>query len=263
MLPFLARPTSPTRLRSTFRPGIRLSRLPALSVVLVTACAPSPGARGPVPPTPELPGALVWVRRSAEYRALAHQAYTLAAAHLRDTVPTLGTAAWGVILDADETVLDNSRYQRQRALLDSAYTEASWTAWVNEAAAAAVPGAVAFTHRVHALGGRVVIVTNRADALCGPTRTNLNRMGVSPDLVLCQPPGEPDKNPRFQAVQDGTASPDLPALTVVEWLGDNIQDFPGLTQEMRDNLAAYAPFGHAFFVIPNPMYGSWQRNEKP
>ncbi|MCG6954841.1 MAG: 5'-nucleotidase, lipoprotein e(P4) family [Gemmatimonadetes bacterium] len=215
------------------------------------------------PAAPALPGAIVWVRRSAEYRALSRQAYTLAAAHLRDTVPTLGDATWGVILDADETVLDNSEYERRRALLDSAYTEASWAEWVNEAAAPAVPGAVTFTRTVHALGGRVVIVTNRADVLCGPTRANLDRLGVDPDLVLCQRPGEGDKNPRFRRVQEGTASPDLPALTVVEWLGDNIQDFPGLTQAMRGDAAAYAPFGHAFFVIPNPMYGSWQRNEKP
>jgi len=238
-----------------------------VSAALLAACATSPRPTTATPAaeasTPELPGALVWVRRSAEYRALAHQAYTLAAAHLRDTVPTVGNTAWGVILDADETVLDNSEYERRRALLDSAYTEASWADWVNEAAAPAVPGAVAFTRTVHALGGRVVIVTNRADALCDPTRANLDRLGVAPDLVLCQPPGEGDKNPRFRKVEDGTASPDMPAITVVEWLGDNIQDFPGMTQAMRGDAAAYAPFGHAYFVIPNPMYGSWQKNEKP
>jgi 5'-nucleotidase (lipoprotein e(P4) family) len=262
------------------RRRVRLSHLSALSVALLGACATSTGPRTVSPPAvttapsptaatvasaraPELPGAIAWLRRSAEYRALAHQAYTLAAVHLRDTVPTLGHAVWGVVLDADETVLDNSEYERRRALLDSAYSEASWAEWVDEAAAPAVPGAVAFSHAVHALGGRVVIVTNRAEALCGPTRANLDRLGVDPDLVLCQPPGEGDKNPRFRKVENGTASPDLPALTVVEWLGDNIQDFPGLTQAMRGDRAAYAPFGHAFFVIPNPMYGSWQKNEKP
>jgi 5'-nucleotidase (lipoprotein e(P4) family) len=168
-----------------------------------------------------------------------------------------------VILDADETVLDNSEYERRRAVLDSAYTEPTWAVWVNEATAPAVPGAVAFTEQVHRMGGRVVIVTNRADALCGPTRANLEHVGVRADLVLCQPPGESDKNPRFERVERGTASQALPALTVVEWLGDNIQDFPHLTQDVRNDPAAFAAFGRTFFVIPNPVYGSWQRNEAP
>lgn len=255
---------------STHRPASHrralIPSLLALPAIFLGGCATGAGTSSsssvtPASAAPELPGALLWVRRSAEYRALAHQAFTLAAAHLRDTVPTLAAGPWGVILDADETVLDNSEYERRRAVLDSAYTEASWAAWVSEAAAPAVPGAVAYTQAVHRMGGRVVIVTNRADALCGPTRTNLDRLGVAPDLVLCQPAGESDKNPRFTRVQRGTASPRLPALTVVEWLGDNIQDFPGLTQAMRGDAAAFAPFGHAFFVIPNPMYGSWQKNE--
>jgi 5'-nucleotidase (lipoprotein e(P4) family) len=242
-------------------PGLRTTLL--LLAIAVYGCAAS-GPPAPAPPpaaaAPTLPGSLVWVQRSAEYRALAHQAYALAQEHLRDTVPTLSGAAWGVILDADETVLDNSEYQRRRAVLGSGYTSESWAAWVREAAAPAVPGAVTFVQRVHAMGGRVVIVTNRADGLCGPTRDNLARLGVVPDVVLCQPPGESDKNPRFRRVQDGTAAPDLPALTVVEWIGDNIQDFPGLSQATRGDEGAFARFGHAYFVIPNPMYGSWQGN---
>jgi 5'-nucleotidase (lipoprotein e(P4) family) len=164
-------------------------------------------------------------------------------------------------MDADETALDNSEYQRRRAVLDSTYTVESWAAWVNEGIAGAVPGALAFAREVHDLGGQLVIVTNRAEVRCEPTRSNLESLGFAPDLVLCQPPGEPEKNLRFQRVQEGTASPDLPALTVVAWVGDNIQDFPGLTQGDRGDPATYSPFGDLYFVLPNPMYGSWERNE--
>lgn len=208
-----------------------------------------------------LPGALRWVRRSAEFRALAYQAYAVAEQHLQDTVPTLSGVPWGVIMDADETVLDNSEYQLRRAVLDSTYTVESWAAWVNEATAPAIPGAVAFTQEVHRMGGRVVIVTNRDDLQCEPTRANLERLGLAPDLVLCRPPGESDKNPRFERVRRGTASPELPALTVVAWIGDNIQDFPGLTQGVRGDPTTFSAFGHSYFVIPNPMYGSWEGNE--
>jgi 5'-nucleotidase (lipoprotein e(P4) family) len=164
-------------------------------------------------------------------------------------------------MDADETALDNSEYQRRRAVLDSTYTMESWAEWVNEGVADAVPGALAFAREVKGMGGHLVIVTNRDEVRCGATRANLERLGFAPDLVLCQLPGEPEKNLRFRRVQEGTASPDLPALKVVAWIGDNIQDFPRLTQGMRGDPATYSAFGDFYFVIPNPMYGSWERNE--
>ncbi len=264
-----SRPSLRPPARRHTRPGSRRHRISLYLLALsgLFACT-APAAQTPAPtPSPsaeaaELPGALRWVRRSAEYRALVHQAYSVATEHLRDTVPTLPDVPWGVIMDADETVLDNSEYQRRRAVLSSTYTVESWAEWVNEATADAVPGAVAFTREIRRLGGHLVIVTNRDDVRCDPTRANLERLGFAPDLVLCQLPDEPEKNQRFQRVQRGTASPDLPALTVVAWVGDNIHDFPELSQEGRGNPATFSRFGQAYFVIPNPMYGSWERNEE-
>jgi 5'-nucleotidase (lipoprotein e(P4) family) len=175
----------------------------------------------------------------------------------------LAAGSWGVILDADETVLDNSEYERRRFVVDSGYTDASWTAWVNERAAPAVPGAPELTRRVHALGGRVVIVTNRVETLCDATRTNLRSDGIEADLVVCQSPGESDKNPRFKRVQDGTAGRGLGPLTIVAWFGDNILDFPGLSQVARNDSRALADFGYRYFILPNPMYGSWTQNRDP
>ena len=250
---------------STSKGRLRLS-LTVLAMTVLGGCAPSGSQTPSATPSPatepaELPGAIRWVRRSAEYRALAYQTYAVATQHLRDTVPTLSGTHWGVIMDADETVLDNSEYQRRRAAMDSTFTVESWAAWVNEAAAPAIPGSVAFTEEIHRMRGRVVIVTNRDEVQCERTRTNLERLGVTADLVLCQLPEESDKNLRFERVQRGTASPELPGLTVVAWVGDNIQDFPGLTQAARGDRATFSPFGHYFFLIPNPMYGSWERNE--
>jgi len=163
-----------------------------------------------------------------------------------------------VILDADETVLDNSEYERRRAVLDSGYTARSWDAWVSERAATAIPGSVAFTRRIHDLGGRVVIVTNRSMEQCDATRANLASVGLVTDAVLCQPAGESDKNPRFSRVENGTAAAGMPALHIVEWVGDNILDFPHLSQASRNDPAALADFGSRYFILPNPMYGSWQ-----
>ena len=249
----------------------RVVAMVAVAASWSAACATSP-QQTPVRPAPAptsanpatagarpLPREIRWFRNSAEYRALTLLVYRDAAEHLPGLTQGLAPGTWGVILDADETVLDNSEYQRRRALLDSGYTEASWWAWVRERAAGAIPGAVDFTKLVRTMQGRVAIVTNRVDSLCAPTRDNLRQLGVEPDIVLCQPPGESDKNLRFQRIQAGAAAASIPALTIVEWVGDNILDFPGLSQSARNDSTAMANFGKRYFALPNPMYGSWER----
>ena len=253
--------------------SFRAKRGICFSMVALVACAPrtttptTPPAPAVAPATQPatntLPKEIRWFRNSAEYRALALQTYRVATSRLPDLSRSMAPESWGVILDADETVLDNSEYQRRRAALDSGFTEATWAAWVNERKATPVPGAVDFARIVHTMHGKVVVVTNRADSLCAATRDNLNAVGFQLDLVLCQPPGESDKNPRFERVQSGTASPNFPKLTVVAWFGDNIQDFPRLTQTSRNTANAFADFGRRYFVLPNPMYGSWERNAEP
>jgi 5'-nucleotidase (lipoprotein e(P4) family) len=239
----------------------------ALFVVAAAACSPARSAT-PAPaaaPTAapvasdSLPNDVKWVRTSAEYRALTRQAYALAGDKLPDLAKGLPAHTWGVILDADETVLNNSEHQRRLAVSHAPYDPKAWSAWVSERAATAIAGATDFAKLVHSLGGRVVVVTNRSMADCDPTKENLRSVGFDADLVLCMPPGEGNKNVRFERVQSGTASPGLPALTVVEWVGDNIQDFPKLTQAARTDSTALAQFGRKYFIIPNPMYGSWER----
>lgn len=213
----------------------------------------------------QIPLALHWSRTAAEHRALLLQAYRGAGLRLQELAAPLSRGSWAVIMDADETVLDNSSYfQRQAERGYLGFTFASWIAFVREAIAPALPGAVQFTQLVHDLGGRVVIVTNRAENLCPDTRRNLERAGIRADAVLCRPQGVEDKNPRFQAVQQGRVD-GLPLLRVVMWIGDNVQDFPGLTQaEMRSAPdTAFGEFGRAWWILPNPIYGSWQTNALP
>jgi len=125
-----------------------------------------------------------------------------------------------------------------------------------------LPGAAAFLDRVRGLGGRIAIVTNRTDAECPDTEAVFRAHGLAYDLMLCKPDGgSSDKNPRFEAVAGGTTPGGLPPLDVVAFVGDNVQDFPGCSQAIRTRGdEAFAEFGARFFVLPNPMYGSWERN---
>ena len=77
-----------------------------------------------------------------------------------------------------------------------------------------------------------MLVTNRSLADCPDTETNLHDQGIEYDAILCAPngpDGKPvsDKNPRFALVKGG-ALPSLGSLNVIAYVGDNIQDFPGL-----------------------------------
>lgn len=214
-------------------------------------------------PAPRMPQELHWVRNSAEYRALVLELYRFATAQVERAAQGREAGSWAVILDADETVLDNSGYEKELFESGAADTPERWAAFVVRQASPAVPGAVAFTRRVRELGGRVAIVSNRAQAQCPDTAGNLDRIGAPQDAVLCRPPESGDKNPRFERVARGEAFPDGRPAEVLLWVGDNIKDFPGLDQGIRKGPEdAYAPFGARFIVLPNPRYGSWEENPR-
>lgn len=196
-----------------------------------------------------------WYQRAAERHALSLQSYGAATAKVAAKVAAGVPASWGVIMDIDETTLNNSAYQHARSDLGTGYSPASWTAWVNQKAATPIDGALAFTKKVKQLGGKVVFVTNRmAGTECPQTEANLAATGFTYDQILCRPQGAPsDKTPRFDQVKQG--------MEVVAFVGDNILDFPALTQDLRKQPeSAYAAFGETFFIIPNPMYGSFEKN---
>ena len=229
-----------------------------------SACA---GSTATPPPSPSvtpavMPAAVAWTRQSAEHRALFLQTYRLAGDRLSALARDHARGTWAVILDADETVLDASLFEERRAITGALYREDDWEAYVREENAAALPGAVEFVRHVRALGGRVAIVTNRGGAICDATRRNLRQLQLDADVVLCRPPDSDDKNPRFRAIQEGTAAAGLPPLRVLMWIGDNIRDFPGLTQDSRSQPdSVFVRFGRDYFVLPNPMYGSWRENQ--
>jgi 5'-nucleotidase (lipoprotein e(P4) family) len=249
-----------------------------LVAVLVSGCAstttpttaPSaPPAQAPAaaaaPQTPQTaqtapPAAIHWVRDSAEHHAALFQAYLLATERIEELAKSVPAGTWAVALDGDETVIDNSDYMKERAALGAGFDSASWKQWTEKKAATPLPGAVAFLNRVHALGGKIAIVTNRSAAECPDTEEDFRNDGIPYDLMLCME-NDSEKEPRWQKVESGTAAPGVPPLRILLWVGDNIKDFPDLDQGLLAKQdTAYSDFGRRFILIPNPMYGSWERN---
>jgi 5'-nucleotidase (lipoprotein e(P4) family) len=234
-----------------------------LLVVALGACASkqAPVATSPASPALPAPNDIRWVQDSAEYQAAVIQVYRLATARVEQATAKRGPSeSWGVVLDADETILNNSVYQLERAKQGLAFSADSWNAWVKRREATPLPGAAAFLNRVRSLGGKIAIVTNRLQSECEDTRAVFDTYKLVFDAMLCRPDGTPsDKNPRFEAVANGSTTASTTPLDIVAFVGDNILDFPKMAQAARKvGAPAFTEFGVRFFIIPNPMYGSWQ-----
>jgi 5'-nucleotidase (lipoprotein e(P4) family) len=238
-----------------------------LALIAVGGCRSASPARPPsspvAPPATTVhsdPDSIRWVRDAAEYRAAVLQTYRAITAHVEAEARARQAGTWAVVLDADETIISNLTYQVERARQGLAFSPESWAAWVKRREATPLPGAAVFLARVRALGGRIAVVTNRLQTECDDTAAVFTRYSLVYDAMLCRPNGSPsDKNPRFEAVARGQSPASASPLQVVAFVGDNILDFPGLSQTVSaQGEAGFAPFGTRFFVIPNPMYGSWQ-----
>jgi acid phosphatase len=218
--------------------------------------------------------ATLWVQTSVEYRAVAKQAYRAAGANLvraiRDPQWTAALEQEGaplaelppaVVLDLDETVLDNSAYQAQIAAAGTTFSDDTWQAWVSQARAGAVPGAVEFLKTAAALGVEAVFITNRvcdAGNLLDPTVQVLRTHGISfqPSNLMCKQ-GASDKSARRKAA--------AARYRLVMLFGDDFRDFVSLPKEAdtldgRMEAAQSRDYwlGERWFILPNPMYGSWE-----
>lgn len=243
-----------------------------------TICAPN------AQKNPMILQAVEWYRNSAEKKACYRQVYNVGSAYVKEWVKQHHPKAksWGVVLDIDETTLDNSWYFYQcRNLAENPFDFSHYVTIAQKSVA--LPGVVAFTNLVHQLGGYVSLISNRDGSYVDQsgmtalqaTIDNLRRQHVTFDQVILannkHAHHPADKNPRFNAVTQGCYDPHemvwsnkLPAHPVIAYFGDNIQDFPEFKQApayaLPSDAQPYNKFGQGYFILPNPLYGSWQGN---
>lgn len=204
--------------------------------------------------------ALRWYRVSAEQKVAYRQAYQRATQLVVQAAQGRTPGTWAVIADADETLIDNSVFECESQFRHwTTFDDARWTQWVEARLATALPGAVSFSEVVRKLGGKLIVVSNReAPKHLQATRENLAAIGIQFDAVLLSTGAKDrDKTRRFEQVQKrGIPDAKLPPLAVVLFVGDNIKDFPDLTQA---NSGDPGRFGRDYVLLPNPTYGSWER----
>ena len=203
--------------------------------------------------------AILYQMRAAETKALYFQAYNMAKLSLDASLSEYrGNKKKAVVVDIDETILDNSPYQVKMLFLGKSYSRESWNKWCRLAQAKALPGALDFLKYASSKGIDIFYVSNRKieNLLC--TMRNLKKLEF-PQVIkehFYLKVGLSSKESRRKSI--------LKTHEILILCGDNLSDFSGLfdgaAPQKRDELVFKFRklFGKKFIVFPNPMYGNFE-----
>lgn len=230
------------------------------SIFLLYACeqknnsAPNPSSTY----TNELMQAVLWHQVSGERKALCYQAFNIARLRLDQYLSTKDEDAKpAVVVDIDETIVDNSPFEGKVIKKDKAYPN-YWNEWVLTASAKALPGALDFLNYAASKNVEVFYISNRKEKNREYTKKNLVDLGF---------PNVDDKHlylRKGKAVKDslrGILSVDYEIMLL---MGDNLDDFSAVFKHQNtDNKQSLVDsfsheFGDRFIVLPNAMYGDWE-----
>lgn len=203
--------------------------------------------------------ATIYVQQAPEYIALAEQAYAQARMSLDEQFKT-AVMPLAVVLDIDETVLDNSPYQAEQILDNFNYPD-HWDEWIYKEEAMPIPGSLEFLQYADSKGIVIFYISNRKHKYLGPTINNLNKFGYpqadSAHILLRTTTSS--KEERRQKVLDQ-------GLEIALLIGDNLDDMSAefeVEDPSKRNEAVFAnqsKFGVKYIVLPNPTYGKWVQN---
>ena len=248
-------------------------RYPLRLALLVVALASAASFAQQAAPAPQADldyqtAAVLYMQKAAEYRALAYQAFNAARMQLdadldKKNVKKLPRSERkmmrAIVVDIDETVLDNSPAQARGIRTNTPYNPKDWYAWTNMRKAKAVPGAVDFLNYATSKGVKVFYVSNRDEKNeKEATIENLKSVGfngVSPEDVLLRT-AESGKDARRAVVSA--------KYRIVLLVGDNLDDFTSAFERksVADRFAETDKvkdmWGKKFIVLPNAMYGTWE-----
>ena len=250
----------------------------AATTTSAPAPRPAPTSTGGVPANDNL-NAVAWMQTSVEWRLISGQTFRSALVQLDKAIKTPSWDALpaaerenpatglppAIIVDVDETVLDNSPYQARQIRDNKGFDDFSWNQWVQERAARPMPGALEFAKAAAARDVTIYYISNRTDDQSAATVDNLKKAGfpikdASQFLGLgtivdgCESEGS-DKGCRRRLVGR--------THRVLMQFGDQLGDFTNIvanTPQGREQAARpyLSWIGERWFVLPNPAYGSWE-----
>lgn len=200
-----------------------------------------------------------WYQTSGEARALYLQGYNVATQRLKEYLKTPHTKPYSIVLDLDETVLDNSPYQAENIILGRGYDSKSWDEWVNMKKAKAVPGAKEFLQFADKNGVKIYYISDRTESQLEATIENLRAEGIpvqaNDSVLLKNKDDKSGKVNRREHVKNHTQ--------LIMLFGDNLSDFDLFSSKSIDERNAKVEelskeFGDRFIIFPNPLYGAFE-----
>jgi len=244
-------------------------------VVLVFALALATPSRAQDAPQNDLLNAVLWMQRSVEYKASALTAFSLARLRLDQALadrnwtaaPREQTGAYqslppAVVLDIDETIVDNSGYQVWMALKDTTFDAKTWNAFVNTVSSTAIPGAVDFARYAEAKGVKVFYISNRTAEEEPATRKNLEKLGFPLDDkidTVLMTRERPDWTSAKGTRRAHVARTHRILLNLGDNFGDFVDEYRGTEAERlkvwEDNKDRW---GREWIMLANPSYGSFE-----
>jgi 5'-nucleotidase (lipoprotein e(P4) family) len=204
--------------------------------------------------------ATLWYQHSAEMRACYYQAFNWAKVMLNQNLNSdTSSKLPAVVLDIDETLLDNSPFNGFMILENTEYTIEDWKCWTVKAQANALPGAIDFLNYANSLGVEIFYVSNRMVDELSQTIVNMDSLGfpeIGADHFFLKTDSSNKRERRNSIVEN---------YSIILFVGDNLGDFSNDFDERTNNYAfsdvdeQKDQFGSRYIILPNPMYGSWEK----
>lgn len=202
--------------------------------------------------------AVLWQQTSAEYDALCYQAFNLAKYRIDEMKERQPKRKMFIIMDLDETVLDNSPYNGYLVKNNKEFEKESWDRWVRLAKAELVPGALDFIRYAESKGIKIYYISNRSVENINYTFQNLTQKGINVSQEQLILDNGSSKDQRRQLISSESEA--------VMLIGDNLADFLGMFEEemgyvdrKNEGQRFQVQYGDYFIVLPNPMYGGWEK----
>ncbi len=205
----------------------------------------------------KLPEDVKWVTQSEEYSELCKQIYTNAWEKIERNIYNnnyqLNMENIVIVMDLDETVLDNSMYQIYLNEKSESFSYSSWDKFVNEEVSGLVPGAESFIKKYKSINNaKIVFISNRDSSTLYATINNMKKLGLfyEDDIYMLRENKNDTKIIRRLEIINGEGRMNEHGkCKVIGYFGDAIGDFPS-----NNNYK----FSINKFIFPNPMYGTWQ-----
>lgn len=201
-----------------------------------------------------------WFQKSAEMRAIYYQAYNTAKqALLLNKAQQKTDKKPAVVLDIDETILNNSPFQAKAIKTGIGYNAKTWKNWTDRASAEALPGALEFIKFAKKQGVEVFYISNRKVNELGTSMKNMQEKGfpnIDSSFFFLRSETS-DKTKRRNSVREN--------YEIILFVGDNLTDFSEKFANRGEDFGFEIvdehkeDFGTKFIILPNPMYGEWEK----